>query len=47
MSTNLLYHAFGVRGYEYVRTDYQGGQTTFTSLNSGRTVRLSAPAPII
>jgi transposase len=30
MSTSLLYHAFGVRGYEYVRTDYQGGQTTFT-----------------
>ena len=26
MSTSLLYHAFGIRGYEYVRTDYQGGQ---------------------
>ena len=25
MSTSLLYHAFGIRGYEYTRTDYQGG----------------------
>ena len=30
MSTSLLYHAFGIRGYEYVRTDYQGGETIFT-----------------
>jgi transposase len=30
MSTSLLYHAFGIRGYEYIRTDYQGGQTIFT-----------------
>jgi transposase len=30
MSTSLLYHAFGIRGYEYVRTNYQGGQTIFT-----------------
>ena len=22
MSTSLLYHAFGIRGYQYVRTDY-------------------------
>jgi hypothetical protein len=27
MSTSLLYHAFGIRGYQYVRTDYQGGET--------------------
>jgi hypothetical protein len=27
MSTSLLYHAFGIRGYHYTRTDYQGGQT--------------------
>ena len=26
MSTSLLYHAFGIRGYQYARTDYQGGQ---------------------
>ena len=30
MSTSLLYHAFGIRGYEYVRTDYQEGATIFT-----------------
>jgi len=30
MSTSLLYHAFGIRGYEYVRTDYRGGATIFT-----------------
>ena len=23
MSTSLLYHAFGLRGYDYVKTDYQ------------------------
>ena len=30
MSTSLLYHAFGIRGYDYVRTQYQGGTVTFT-----------------
>jgi transposase len=30
MSTSLLYHAFGIRGYYYVRTDYQGGEVFFT-----------------
>ena len=30
MSTSLLYHAFGIRGYDYVRTDYRGGQVIFT-----------------
>jgi transposase len=30
MSTSLLYHAFGIRGYEYVRTDYQGSEVIFT-----------------
>ncbi len=30
MSTSLLYHAFGIRGYEYVRTDYRDGETIFT-----------------
>lgn len=29
MSTSLLYHAFGIRGYQYVRTDYQGGAVIF------------------
>jgi transposase len=30
MSTSLLYHAFGVRGYCYVNTDYSHGAVTFT-----------------
>jgi transposase len=30
MSTSLLYHAFGIRGYQYIRTDYRFGQTIFT-----------------
>jgi len=30
MSTSLLYHAFGVRGYEYLSTHYSEGSVTFT-----------------
>ena len=30
MSTSLLYHAFGIQGYRYVRTAYVQGQTIFT-----------------
>ena len=30
MSTSLLYHAFGVRGYKYVKTEYVGGEVIFT-----------------
>ncbi len=26
MSASLLYHGFGIRGYEYVRTKYVGSQ---------------------
>jgi|SRR5688572_10738954 len=29
MSTSLLYHAFGLVGYRYVRQSFQGGQVTF------------------
>ena len=29
MSTSLLYHGFGIRGYQYVRTDYVEGQVWF------------------
>lgn len=35
MSTSLLYHAFGVRGYRYVRTEYREGQVRFTVVPSG------------
>ena len=30
MSTSLLYHAFGLRGYRYCRTDYINGEVIFT-----------------
>lgn len=30
MSRSLLYHGFGVRGYEYVSTDYREGEVLFT-----------------
>jgi transposase len=42
MSTSLLYHAFGIRGYEYTRTDYQHGQVIFTIHQEPRTCRCSA-----
>ena len=42
MSTSLLYHAFGIRGYEYVRTDYQGGATIFTIRQDPADCRCSA-----
>src|SRR5438132_7033628 len=29
MSTSLLYHGFGIVGYQYVRQRFQGGQVTF------------------
>ena len=42
MSTSLLYHAFGIRGYQYTRTDYQGGQMIFTIHQGPETCRCSA-----
>jgi transposase len=42
MSTSLLYHAFGIRGYHYRRTDYQGGQTIFTIHQEPETCRCAA-----
>jgi transposase len=42
MSTSLLYHAFGIRGYDYVRTDYRGGQVTFTIAQDPGDCRCSA-----
>ena len=29
MSTSLLYHAFGIRGYDYVNTAYEQGCVLF------------------
>jgi transposase len=30
MSTSLLYHGFGIRGYQYVKTEYELGTVVFT-----------------
>jgi transposase len=42
MSTSLLYHAFSIRGYEYVRTEYQGGNVVFTIQQAPKTLRCEA-----
>jgi transposase len=42
MSTSLLYHAFGIRGYEYVRTEYQGGSVVFTIQQAPKIFRCEA-----
>ena len=42
MSTSLLYHAFGVRGYRYVKTKYVGGEVIFTIEQPWETCRCSA-----
>jgi transposase len=42
MSTSLLYHAFGIRGYTYRRTDYLGGQTIFSIEQEPETCRCPA-----
>ena len=41
MSTSLLYHAFGARGYQYVRTTYTEGQVIFTIRQGLKTCRCS------
>jgi hypothetical protein len=35
MSTSLLYHAFGIRGYRHARTDFFEGEVLFT-IEQGR-----------
>jgi transposase len=42
MSTSLLYHAFGVRGYQYVRTEYAGGQVRFAIRQPRQALRCPA-----
>jgi len=42
MSTSLLYHAFDIRGYRYVRTEFQAGQISFTIRQEPQTCRCSA-----
>jgi transposase len=42
MSTSLLYHAFGVRGYDYTRTRYEGGAVIFSIRREHETSRCSS-----
>jgi transposase len=42
MSTSLLYHGFGIRGYSYLRTEYHHGQVVFTIRQDPDTLRCSA-----
>jgi len=42
MSTSLLYHGFGIRGYQYVKTSYEGGQVIFTIRREPGTLRCAA-----
>jgi transposase len=42
MSTSLLYHGFGISGYKYVRTAYEGGQVIFTIRQEPKTLRCEA-----
>ena len=39
MSTSLLYHAFGVRGYLYVKTEYVEGEVVFTIMQPRESYR--------
>jgi transposase len=41
MSTSLLYHAFGIRGYDYVSTFYEEGCVRFTIRRRRHTYRCS------
>ena len=42
MSTSLLYHAFGIRGYQYVATDYLEGGVRFRIAKELKDCRCSA-----
>jgi transposase len=42
MSTSLLYHGFGIRGYRYTRTDYFEGEVLFSIEQERRSLRCSA-----
>ena len=41
MSTSLLFHAWGIQGYHYVRTGYDEGEITFTVEQNPNTIECS------
>ena len=45
MSTSLLYHGFGIRGYQYVKTEYEGGKVIFTVRQETDALRVARPVP--
>jgi hypothetical protein len=45
MSTSLLYHGFSIRGYKYVRTEYQGGEVIFRHSSPIPTARWTRGKP--
>jgi len=42
MSTSLLYHGFGIRGYRYVKTAYEAGRVMFTICQERGDLRCAA-----
>jgi transposase len=42
MSTSLLYHGFGIRGYRYVSTEFEGGKVIFTVRQDTEALRCAA-----
>jgi len=42
MSTSLLYHGFGIRGYQYVKTEYEGEKVIFTVRQGPEALRCAA-----
>nr|VFK58170.1 MAG: hypothetical protein BECKTUN1418F_GA0071002_11374 [Candidatus Kentron sp. TUN]VFK67177.1 MAG: hypothetical protein BECKTUN1418E_GA0071001_11363 [Candidatus Kentron sp. TUN] len=41
MSTSLLYHTWGIRGYTYIHTRYERGKTIFRIEQDAATLRSS------
>ena len=41
MSTSLLYHAFGIRNYNYCKTEYKKGKVIFTIEHEPRSLECS------
>lgn len=41
MSTSLLYHGFGIKGYEYLRTRFERGHVFFTIRQKREDLRCS------
>ena len=42
MSTSLLYHGFGIRGYQYLKMDFEGGKVIVTVRQETDTLRCSS-----